>query len=76
MLTTSDMELIAILIVISISLHAVWRDCVFLCTMLKNKIMGKGKKDENAGESKCCENWDGKNCCINDANDRDKYSGI
>ena len=46
MLTTSDMELIAILIVISISLHAVWRDCVFLCTMLKNKIMGKGKKDE------------------------------
>ena len=40
------MELIAILIVISISLHVVWRDCVFLCTMLKNKIMGKGKKDE------------------------------
>lgn len=51
MLTTSDMELIAILIVISISLHAVWRDCVFLCTMLKNKIMGKGKKDEKAARN-------------------------
>lgn len=45
------MELIAILIVISISLHAVWRDCVFLCTMLKNKIMGKGKKDEKAARN-------------------------
>lgn len=45
MLTTSDIELITILIMVSILMYTVWRDFVFLCTKLLNKIMRKGKKD-------------------------------
>ena len=47
---------------------------MFLYHKIKNKIMGKGKKNENASESECCEKWDGKNCCNNIADARNECS--
>lgn len=48
-------------------------DGIYLYHKIKNKIMRKGKKNDS--ESKCCENWDGKNCCIGNVDDRNEYSG-
>ena len=69
-----DNELFAILITVSILLYIMLMDGMFLYHKIKNKIMGKGKKNENASESECCEKWDGKNCCNNIADDRNECS--
>ena len=73
-MTTMDNELFAILITVSILLYVILMDGMFLYHKIKNKIMGKGKKNENTGESKCCENWDGKNGCVNNADNRNECS--
>lgn len=49
-------------------------DGIYLYHKIKDKLIEKGKKNENTSESKGCENWDGENCCIGITDVRDECS--
>ena len=71
-MTTVDRELFMILIIVSILIYIMLLDGIFLYHEIKDKLFEKGKKNENTSEG--CENWDGKNCCIGNVDDRNEYS--